>query len=518
MNKDADVTRFYDYEWDDEESRLEDIDQTTYPRRELSEALTAYQIKHGGSPQSLDHARALAHEQAAVVVGGQQAGLLTGPAYTIHKAVSIILEAERLQQKWDRPFIPMFWIAGEDHDVDEINNTFVHHRQELAREKIFGRNDKRTPASERYIKQSEADAAIDALLAHINETQWTARLREELRSMTEEPLTYSSWCAKVMLYLFADSGLVVMDAHHPDVRKLEQETFLTMLDRSSAIQESVQQAAAEFEKGGYENPVNLDKENMHLFIHHQDERFLLYNEGNTIKEKNGSRSWDYEAFFTQAQKGDFQFSNNVITRPVMQDILLPVHTFIAGAGELKYWGLLQGAFHAMNHHMPLVRPRDSFTWISRKTKKTMMDYQLTPEQAADETTAHLQEQLKQQWKAADESAAAEKAERLMREALKPLSEVLQDDRQLHDTYNKKAAALIDAYRQDVTKAVDARVHVDTVRLESLETELRPGNAKQERVLNILPFLNVYGPDLIEGLLRRLRDKDTNTPRDWFIYL
>ena len=83
--------------------------------------------------QQLNNIDALA-DGAKVVIGGQQAGLL-GPLYTFHKIFSIITLSRQLSEEYDNPIVPVFWIAGEDHDFEEVNHTYAFNNKETTLKK-----------------------------------------------------------------------------------------------------------------------------------------------------------------------------------------------------------------------------------------------------------------------------------------------------------------------------------------------------------------------------------------------
>ena len=58
---------------------------------------------------------------ALAVTSGQQPGLFTGPLYTVHKALSTAALARVLERQWNRPVVPIFWAAGDDHDFAEAS-------------------------------------------------------------------------------------------------------------------------------------------------------------------------------------------------------------------------------------------------------------------------------------------------------------------------------------------------------------------------------------------------------------
>ena len=86
--------------------------------------------KFGLSEKSNQHLEEL-QDNGVVVIGGQQAGILTGPMYSIHKAISVITLAKQQREKLGVPVIPVFWIAGEDHDIDEINHVYIERSRKL---------------------------------------------------------------------------------------------------------------------------------------------------------------------------------------------------------------------------------------------------------------------------------------------------------------------------------------------------------------------------------------------------
>ncbi len=120
------MSSFFDYDIHSEDvwqKRLHDLSSRPFAREELADYLSSYHEKfHSAAMQA--SIEKLRDPKARLVVGGQQAGLLTGPLYTIHKIISIIVLARQQEEALQIPVVPIFWVAGEDHDLEEIN--FVH--------------------------------------------------------------------------------------------------------------------------------------------------------------------------------------------------------------------------------------------------------------------------------------------------------------------------------------------------------------------------------------------------------
>ena len=115
--------------------RLHDLREREFFRQDLVAHLLEYNTKLQAGESTLQNVKALGDENTYVVIAGQQAGLLTGPLYTIHKVISILQLAKEKEESLGVKVVPVFWIAGEDHDMDEINHTFVAKNKKM--KKLF---------------------------------------------------------------------------------------------------------------------------------------------------------------------------------------------------------------------------------------------------------------------------------------------------------------------------------------------------------------------------------------------
>ncbi|WLR43634.1 bacillithiol biosynthesis BshC [Bacillus carboniphilus] len=127
-----DYQKYFNYHFHDQsefEKRYTDVMNYGYPREQLVRYLLNHNRKYGASSKTINNIEMLLDKESVAVIGGQQAGLLTGPLYTIHKIISIITLARQQQELLGKPVIPIFWVAGEDHDFDEINHLHVHQQK-----------------------------------------------------------------------------------------------------------------------------------------------------------------------------------------------------------------------------------------------------------------------------------------------------------------------------------------------------------------------------------------------------
>lgn len=521
INKEKTILSFYDYSIDMEQERAAELAGLTYQRDQLADAMLSFQKKMFPCEKAERQIELLRSGDTLTVVGGQQTGLFTGPMYTIHKIISILSEAERLNKKLQQPVIPVFWMAGEDHDIDEINHTYVFRGTEQKKVKIAEKNQVKTPASERIIDSEAAKGAVLEALQHLQETKETKRLKQALLEDIDETMTYTSWCAKILYRIFKGSGLVIMDAHDPMIREIEKPYFEKMVADNELIRKAFTEQAILFKENGYGEPVSIEEDNAHLFFHENHQRFLLQADEKGWKEKGKDHYWRAAEFEGKVKSGDIDLSNNVVTRPVMQDLLMPVHTFIAGAGELAYWGVLKQVFHLFGHRMPIVRPRHSITFISKKSAKTMQQYQLDLSAVLQNGTKTAREKRIEEAKNINEKELFIEAGGKMQESLDLISTALPENEMflmLHESYKKKAASILADYEKSIEAITEEIEKVHLRRLNALELEIFPGGQKQERYFSVISYLNSEGNDVVPRLLEKVKALEDGTPRHYISYL
>ena len=147
-SENADIHTFFDYKYNEQSfnKRARYLQSKSYDTKQLATIIRHYMEKFGIHTAVDQHLNEL-EAGAIVVIGGQQAGAMTGPLYSVHKAISVILLAREQREKLDIPVVPMFWIAGEDHDLEEINHTYTIVDAEPKKRGYSERSKRKTMAS-----------------------------------------------------------------------------------------------------------------------------------------------------------------------------------------------------------------------------------------------------------------------------------------------------------------------------------------------------------------------------------
>ncbi|WP_416151051.1 bacillithiol biosynthesis cysteine-adding enzyme BshC [Salipaludibacillus sp. HK11] len=523
IHQDSHIHSFFDYNLSgiDSKSRYNELMSQTYEREKLVIALRKYNQTYHPSERAMKQIERLKDLESVVVVGGQQAGLLTGPLYTVNKIISILLEAKNLEEQLSVPVIPIFWIAGEDHDIDEVNHTYFYDGENSKKIRIPEKNDIKSSMSERFIN-AEAKREIEEAFRFLHETSHTRKLYDDLINDLSEEMTYTEWCGKILHRLFCNTDLVLMDAADPNIRQIERNYFKQMVEKNDTLRTSFIDQGNLIKDGGLGEPIALDKNNAHLFFHEGNQRFLLEKTEIGFREKQGERNWTEAELLNQLENGTLRLSNNVVTRPIMQDFLLPVHTFIAGPGELKYWAALKKAFHTFGKFMPVIRPRLHLTYVSRKTEQNLFRYHLKPEAITLSGVKEVQERLIEEGKELDEKKILQEAESDLKNVVEKFTEKLTPLGKgiipINDKYKSQFDDRFKLYQKSVQNFLLLKNETHLRRLDKIEIEIKPHGHWQERYLNIYPFLNQYGDDLVERTLKALTEAPIKSVAGSHVYI
>ncbi|MGZ0085135.1 bacillithiol biosynthesis cysteine-adding enzyme BshC [Caldibacillus thermoamylovorans] len=486
--------------------RLSYLQEKTYARRPLADYLRAYHRRLAAGAKTMGNIERLSDERSVVVVGGQQAGLLTGPLYTIYKIITIIRLAKEQEEKLGVPVVPLFWIAGEDHDIAEINHVYVVEGGEVKKAVYPHKVNDRRMAADLPLDRRLAEEWVERVVKTYGETDVTNELLSFLFSCLDGAATFVDFFAAIVLRLFADEGLVVLNAGDAAVRPLEHRFFAELINRHRDVTSAVLAQQEALRALGYAPLIEIGPDAANLFYYDGHERSLLHYDEQTgrFRTKAGNVVWTKEELLALAETKPACFSNNVVTRPLMQEYLLPTLAFVAGPGEIAYWAELKEAFPLFGMEMPPVVPRLQATIVSRSLQTDLADLGL---EAADVLRGQL-DVVKQQWlkrtAEAPLSRAFAKAKAEVEAAHRPLRELgMAIDRGLEGLMAKNAAiiqAQIEFLQQALERALLRKHETQWRKFWRVETALRPHGAPQERIWNVFYYVNRYGFDFVEKLL------------------
>ncbi|WJY28823.1 bacillithiol biosynthesis cysteine-adding enzyme BshC [Sporosarcina trichiuri] len=482
-------------------SRLEELDSRMYQRKELTGTIRNFLEPYGISESQAANLKAL-EDGAVAVVGGQQAGLLTGPLYSVHKAITVILLARQQQVKLGVPIVPVFWIAGEDHDIDEINHIYAEQDGRPLKRQYPERFVLKTMASETVYSQEQMAEFIRLIFRDFGETVHTKQLLADVLEAAEHETTFTGFFVRLMNGLFKEHGLLMIDAADRSFRELEKDHFKQFIRKSAELAASVAETESRFSTEGYGAPIEASGDAAHLFYVHETGRVLLSRkDGLFVNEAAGLRFTE-EELLAIAEKTPWLLSNNVATRPIMQDLMLPVLAFVGGPGEIAYWALLKPAFRLFGIKMPIVVPRISITLVTRNAQHALEKTGLTVDRVlAGETIIRREQFLDEQRDEGMDSLLGETVDLLTVQYAKIQQHL--GDTDLGALSEKNLGYHLRQVEFLREKTEDALLRKYAAALGSynlLEGDLYPERNLQERTYTPFKYLNEYGPSLIRDLL------------------
>ncbi|AKQ46754.1 bacillithiol biosynthesis cysteine-adding enzyme BshC [Rufibacter radiotolerans] len=422
---------------------------------------------------------ALAQEQTFTITTGHQLNLFTGPLYFIYKIVTAIKTAQDLQKAYPtQKFVPVYWMATEDHDFAEVNH-FT----------LFGKT---------YTWETDAKGAVgrfstDGLNELLDEMPEDYPLFEEAYT---DSTTLAEATRRIVNGLFGQYGVVCVDGDNPALKQ----AFSAVAQQELTGQVSykaVTQTNAELEK--LFKPQVMVRE-INLFYLDQDLRERIVKEGDQYKVLNTDLVFTQEQILKIAQEQPEKMSPNVVLRPLYQELVLPNLAYIGGGAEVAYWFQLKGMFEAFKVPYPAVMLRNSALYITKPNAQRMEKLGLTVTELfkeLPELKKRLAELLNQ------EEVTLEAQRTALAEAFRQVEEMAQSiDSTLVKAVGaeaQKAQNSLQLLEKKLNKAVESKNDTAYNQLANLKEKLFPGGVLQERVDNLLTY-QTNNPQFVEELV------------------
>lgn len=479
-------------------------------RQGLSATLEAYNRSLGAGQAVLDGARRLGESGSLAVVTGQQAGVLTGPLYTIHKALTAVALARRWEARLGRPVVPVFWVASEDHDFREIAVTNLIDRdgrlQRLALEPEEGSRVTGKASIGDLAPGPGAAGLVDQFFAALPSGPANDRWRELALAELSASRSLSAWFARIMTRLFDGTGLVMVDPMDHGIRRLQTPVFIRALEAAPDPADHLERAIDRLRSLGFEPSVEVKKGATCLFIYQDGQRKLLWQEGDVFYNRGSGDNWARQDLVDLARLCPWSFSPNVILRPITQDSVFPTLAYVGGPGEIAYFGLLAPVYKVMGLEPPVIFPRLSLTLVPPGTARQMDKEGISPV----EVFAGLGHRREEAMRRGDSVGFFEALEEfrstinLGHAKISELAKALDPSLEFVTRDNLgQIRAQIGRLEEKARQSACQRAEVSLRRLEAVEMVLRPGDQPQERVLNVFQFLVQFQNQEAEGLIPNL---------------
>jgi bacillithiol biosynthesis cysteine-adding enzyme BshC len=521
----AKVAPAYEYDWSKQESferRAAWLNGGGYKgdRKGLAAALGQYNTNLGAGEATLTNVRRLAEDGTLAVVTGQQAGVFTGPAYSIYKAMTAIHLARQQSERLGTPVVPVFWVAGEDHDWQEVAWVLAPSGDGMARislKETF-EGDRRSVGLAPIPGSLLGDGVMDEFLALLPDTEFKPVVAERIRTAAEagpalEPAatggkpSLADWFARLVTWLFDGTGLVICNSADPALRRLESEFFVKAIERHEQVEEALGAGYDLCAELGYKATVDRQPGNINLFTYLDGQRLPLMGAGQQfwVRDHEGI-GWTQDELQAMARTHPESFSTNVVLRPVVQGVLFPDLAYVGGPGEISYFGLYRKVYQALDSQMPIVYPRESLALVEPPIARLLEKQGLT---VAD-VYYHLEEKKQELLEREDRLGIAGLFEQfrdsfgaqyggLVEKLLEldpTLSGVIEENR-------KQIAVQVNKLEEKAKQQHRKNCEVALRQFDRLKGHLTPSGGLQERAVSILPYLAKYGPELVSRLVEEV---------------
>jgi len=459
---------------------------TTYssaPRKILCSYLNHQYSKSSTTEAQERNLRHLAKDNTLTITTGHQLSLGLGPLFLIYKALHVINLCEQLnKEQTDFHLVPVFWLASEDHDFEEIKSTQFFHKD-------FAWDSNQTGPVGRF----ETSGLTETYHAMLSLFQQDAQ--GELTDLFQlREGRYAEHYKTLLNNVFGSYGLLIMDGDNPELKRM----FIPLMQKeleSQFVFEHVSRTNQELLDAGQKIQAHVRPINLFYMTEGKRSRIIPSSDGFLIDEI----AWKKELLFKELTQFPERFSPNVLFRPMYQECILPNICYVGGSGEMAYWAQLKATFSAANLEFPLIQTR-----ISAVITPNYIDESVLPSYFSD-LSNQIETLLSKQ---SNRDAVFNEIDKEVISLKLRMSEGVSTFGNEANKWCGAQQASIDSsishYKQRWQKEEKQLLDTQIKRLERIHRELYPNNVPQERQMNLLHFCGKHSiyewVEALQGLI------------------
>ncbi|HKO43926.1 MAG TPA: bacillithiol biosynthesis cysteine-adding enzyme BshC [Pyrinomonadaceae bacterium] len=473
-------------------------------RAALCDALRDMNASWGAGAETLNNIELLRQSDSIAVVSGQQAGLFSGPLYTIYKALSAVKLAGCLNQR-NTKAVPVFWIATEDHDFPEVAKAeFIGRDCLLAEVEVPSDIHKDGQPVGRVMIDESVNAVVDRILELLPASEFTPDLEMLLRDAYRPGRAYGEAFARMMTALLGRYGLVLLDPLDPRMKMQAAPLYAKAALHAHDIATAIESRSRRLEEAGYHAQVTPSENAFPLFIHddHGARHAMVRRADGKYETKTTGAVYSSQELSEMALAHPEKFSPNVTLRAVVQDYLLPTIAYYGGAAEIAYFAQTTEVYRLLERPVTPILPRSSLTVVERHTGRLLEKYGLRlPDMfgGLDSVLARVVEEHLGAGTAKTFEATEEAVNRRLdelREDLRTVDPTLAD---ALETGRRKINYQLEGLRTRFHRAQMSRDEAAHRQLQRAFEQLYPHKNLQERHINITSLLARHGRYVVEWI-------------------
>lgn len=475
-------------------------------RAQLADALLADLRRWEAPASACAAAELLRQPNSYAVVTGQQAGILTGPLYSIYKGIGAAIHSRLLQEQHPGcQFVPVFWIEGDDHDIAEASAIGVLDRAGTPTTLGYDDGDPRPlHVGDRVVAHSAISALAESLRQHLLPTDFSDAALQLLTESYRPGETLADGFARAFYRMLGDTPIVLLNSRSALLKRLAADLFATAIQQRDPAFQLLSEFTESLRAAGLPTPIE-PKPGM-IFLTHNGQRRGLEQEGEGYRVK-ATEEWMTETELAEiAANAPERLSPNVVLRPIIQDGILPTAAYIGGPAELAYQRQIAPLYQLFGMEAPALIARPFVTLLEPKVRRVteqgrwQIEQLLNPE--FDPAAALIDNQLN-----AELQSAAERAIALVNDAEQEFAGLTgQIDASLKGALGAAATGArkqFEDFSKRLRSALKKREQTEIDRLRAAQTLLLPGGTLQERFLNPIYLINKFGVDGLRNIIAQL---------------
>lgn len=457
---------------------------------------------------------ALRDPEVLVVTTGQQPGLFTGPLYVVHKALSAAALARVLSERWERRVVPVFWLAGDDHDFAEASTASWLDSDGVPTTWTLPERPGEAPLTPMYREPlgSSVQAGLEALGAAIPPSEFRESVLDWLGRWYRPGRSVAEAFGGALAELLAPAGILCVDSTHQAVKRHAMPLIGKALHQAPEIEERLLEEKERLERAGPAVTVSVGQGATLVMIEAAAGRDRLLLDDQGFHARRSGERWSRDGMDVLLEEAPERFSPNVLLRPVVESALLPTVAYVAGPGELRYLPMATPLYSLLEVPRQVPVPRWSGVGVEPRVERILRKFDialsdlLAPGQELEARIArtHLPDEALQ--------ALARIRDCLEREygTVSRVATTIDPTlaRPVGGTLHQALSGATDIEKKLISHQ-KKREATEMSQIQRARDALQPGGVAQERGLTVAPFLARYGwsllPDLGEEIERWYRE-------------
>ncbi len=313
-----------------------------------------------------DQIERLRDDKTYTITTGHQLCLFTGPLYFIIKILQTIKLADQMNSESEEyQFVPVFWLASEDHDFAEINHAH-----------LFGKTISWPDAQGGKVGAYNLDS-IDPIVESMNEILGKGENAEYLKKLFKDSYSKShnlvSATRNLVHELFSERGLIILDGDDVSLKR----QFTSHIKKEISEKVIFSEHTDTLKNFGNKYKIQVNPRPINLFYLDTGKRSLIEEKTGEYKLKDQDKTWTKEKLLNEVEEHPERFSPNVVLRPLYQEKILPNICYVGGQAEISYWLQLESSFERFQLPFPLLNLRNSIMWLDKPKLKKLNKLKVT---------------------------------------------------------------------------------------------------------------------------------------------